>query len=98
MHSFVFSLTNGDKFVQDSHIALRYYPEYGPMFGNSNGTDFSIVDQGNKHKKCICNINNGYYNSKYNKNDSVSWENFYGEKDNHYFCVKDWEVWGIEFE
>jgi hypothetical protein len=61
--SFVFSLSNNDKFtLQNTNYALRYYQDYGPMFGNGNGTDFSILNSANTDKKSICNINNGYYN------------------------------------
>lgn len=49
--SFVFSLTNGDKFVlQDQNYAFRYFTGYGPMFGNSKGIDFFITNKANNKR------------------------------------------------
>jgi hypothetical protein len=72
-------LSNNDKFsLQSKSYALRYYPGYGPMFGNSNGTDFFITNKANVNRDSGANICNGYYNNKYIVNNNESWLKFSG--------------------
>ena len=97
--SFVFSLTNLDKFtMQQRGYCFRYLNGYGPMFGNQNGTDFFITNRANKERDCGGNINNGYWNGKYTKDNRESWEMFTGGNQDFRFTVKEWEVWHIKFD
>lgn len=94
--SFIFSLTNKDKFrLNQSANAIYDDFSYGPTFGN--GHDLHIAHDGHIQNWSYSKINNGYNNNKYTKDDSGSLERFVGNA-HHNFKVKEWEVWRVVFE
>lgn len=60
------------------------------MFGNYNGTDFFISNRANSQRDSGGNINNGYWNSKYTRDNKDSWEMFSGNNQDFRFLVKEW--------
>lgn len=64
MASFIFSLTEGDKFeLKEKDNAVYHYSVYGPTFGG--GHDLCISDKANTNNSCYGNVNKAYKNSKY---------------------------------
>ena len=61
MASFIFSLTEGDKFeLKNKTQAVRHYPNYGPIFGS--GGDLYICNEPNTNNFSRGNINSSYVN------------------------------------
>ena len=61
MSTFLFSLTENDKFeLTNKFQAVYQYSEYGPLFGA--GTDLVIYDKANKNNYSSANINHTYKN------------------------------------
>ena len=48
------------------------------MLGGGQGTDFFIADKANLNASSGGNLNNAYYNSKYNNGDPKSWLKYTG--------------------
>jgi len=63
--------------------------------GGSGGADFAISNNSNSNTNSFTNINTAYNNTKYIKNDKLSFERFNGNKNSMYFKIKEWEVWRI---
>jgi hypothetical protein len=95
--SFVFSLSNKDKFIQqDPDKGVKHYNSnsFGPIFGND---DFYICQKSDGNNSGGF-INRSYINNKYKKDDKESSHIFNGNPEGlNTFRVKEWEVWQIEF-
>lgn len=67
--SFLFSLTNSDKFelTSNKEFAVYHNSIHGPVFGQGN--DLFICDKANINSISHANINYSYYNVKYEFND-----------------------------
>lgn len=77
MKSFVFSLTEGDKFkLISGDYAIGFNSGFGPLFGC--GHDLCIGDKANKQVSSHANINLTYKNEKYLFGDKKSWKRFHG--------------------
>jgi len=86
MTSFLFSLTEGDKFeLTDKAHAAFHHSGYGPVFGR--GYDLCIHDKANTNNSSRANINCTYKNSKY-QCDKQSWLRFCGNFESYKFKVK----------
>ena len=82
MTSFIFSLTEGDKFeLTDKAHAAFHHSNYGPVFGR--GYDLCIHDKANTNNSSRANINCTYKNSKY-QCDKQSWLRFGGGESCHF--------------
>jgi hypothetical protein len=94
--SFVFSLSNKDKFPLHQSVNAIYDDHgYGPTFGN--GHDLHIASIGNGHCGNYAKINTNYMCNKYTKDEVGSYQRFSGSS-THQFKVKEWEVWRVVFE
>jgi hypothetical protein len=86
--SFIFSLTNKDKFrLSQSKEAIYDNSKYGPTFGD--GYDLYIGHNANTNNESYAKINNIYTNSKYTKNEDSSWQKFLGNP-HPSFRVREW--------
>lgn len=94
MSSFLFSLTNGDKFTlsNDKDPAVYHNSVHGPVFGKGN--DLFISDKANVYSISHANINFSYVNEKYQFNDDETWLKFIGNVSSR-FKILEWEVWGL---
>ena len=74
--TFIFSLTNGDKFI-DANTGHSIYNNisYGPTFGG--GHDIYIHNQSNVNN-CYSQDCSSYKNANYTHNNGPSWTKFQG--------------------
>lgn len=87
MTSFLFSLTNGDKFqLTNKEQTVYHYSNHGPRFGG--GADLIIYDKANENTSSSANINHTYKNEKYQYNDKQAWEKFSGGSSSSVFKIK----------
>ena len=87
MTSFVFSLTNCDKFpLTNKEYTVYHDLSYGPTFGG--GHDLYIADKANINSSSYAQINHSYNNEKYQYGNKNSWEKFHGHPNSINFKVK----------
>ena len=87
MTSFLFSLTEGDKFeLKNKDNAVVHNLHYGPVFGG--GRDLLICDKANTNHSSHANINHTYKNSKYQYDNKQSKFKFAGNGESYTFNVK----------
>ena len=83
---------------QESEYAINCNPEYGPIFGNSNGSDIHINDYCNKENSCFSK-NNGTFGYECDPiYKSSLFVNTNKPNKTNFFSVLDYEVFGINYE
>ena len=87
MSSFLFSLTENDKFnLVNNEKAVWNHLNCGPEFGD--GEDLKISDKANTNYSSKGQINKAYKNQKYEGNQNKAWEKFTGNAESFNFKVK----------
>jgi hypothetical protein len=98
MHSFIFSLTEKDKFaLRQKSSAVYYYNDTSFAFSFGSGADMKISNQADRNSNSRTKINTSYVNKNYEDESPEAYEKFCGNSSS-YFKVKEWEVWKLEFE
>jgi hypothetical protein len=94
MSSFLFSLTENDKFnLVNKENAIRNNSNYGPIFGE--GRDLIILT---KQIQIIRHMQTSIIHTKTKNmkaNQNKAWEKFIGNAESSKFKVKEWEVWSL---
>jgi hypothetical protein len=81
--TFIFSLTNNDKFKLKKDMPAIYQAgTIGPTFGNGN-PDFYITNNANTSPS-YAQINKSYINDKYTQGDNESYNRFSGDRSYNY--------------